>query len=178
MKIVPPEPSPKVLNPCCAAQALIMSSETGSPETIALAADHGGFELKTVLAEHLRAQGFNILDVGTHSLDAIDYPDIAEKLVEVIRTARAKRGVLMCGTGIGASMAANRHAEIRAALCHDVTTARFARQHNDANVLVLGGRTTGPETAKNCLDVFLATPFEGGRHARRVGKLGARTPAC
>lgn len=155
-----------------------MSAENGSPEAIAIAADHGGFELKTVLVEHLRERGFDVLDVGTHSLDAVDYPDIAERLVDAIRSGRARRGVLMCGTGIGASIAANRHAEIRAALCHDVTTARLARQHNDANVLVLGGRTTGPETARNCLEVFLATQFEGERHARRVGKLGARTPAC
>lgn len=155
-----------------------MPAETGLPEAIAIAADHGGYELKTTLAEYLRERGFDVLDVGTHSLNAVDYPDIAERLVETIRTGQVKRGVLMCGTGIGASIAANRYPEIRAALCHDVTTARLARQHNDANVLVMGGRTTGPETARNCLDVFLATEFEGGRHARRVGKLGARTPAC
>jgi ribose 5-phosphate isomerase B len=155
-----------------------MSPETGSSEIIALAADHGGFELKTLLAQHLRAKGYDVLDLGTHSLDAVDYPDIAEAIVGAIRAGRAARGVLMCGTGIGASIAANRNPEIRAALCHDVTTARLSRQHNDANVLVLGGRTTGPETARDCLDVFLATAFEGGRHARRVGKLGARTPAC
>jgi len=155
-----------------------MSPEIGSPETIVVAADHGGFELKAVLAEHLRVGGFTVIDVGTHSADAVDYPDIADKLVEAMRAGRAQRGLLMCGSGIGASIAANRNPEIRAALCHDVTTARLARQHNDANVLVLGGRTTGVETAKNCLDIFLATTFEGGRHARRVGKLGARTPAC
>jgi ribose 5-phosphate isomerase B len=155
-----------------------MSSQTGSSETIALAADHGGFELKALLAQHLRAKGYEVLDLGTHSLDAVDYPDIAETIVDAIRSGRAVRGVLMCGTGIGASIAANRAPEIRAALCHDVTTARLSRQHNDANVLVLGGRTTGPETAKDCLDVFLATAFEGGRHARRVGKLGTRTPVC
>jgi ribose 5-phosphate isomerase B len=155
-----------------------MSPEIGLSEPIALAADHGGFELKGVLAEHLRAKGYAVLDLGTHSLEAVDYPEIAEAIVDAIRAGRASRGVLMCGTGIGASIAANRNPEIRAALCHDVTTARLSRQHNDANILVLGGRTTGPETAKDCLDVFLATSFEGGRHARRVGKLGARTPAC
>lgn len=155
-----------------------MSPETGSSETIALAADHGGFALKALLIEHLRANGFDVVDLGTHSLDAVDYPDIAETIVGALRAGRARRGVLMCGTGIGASIAANRNPEIRAALCHDVTTARLARRHNDANVLVLGGRTTGVETAKDCLDVFLATAFEGGRHARRVNKLGARSPAC
>lgn len=155
-----------------------MSPEAGTSEIIALAADHGGFELKALLAEHLRAKGYQVLDLGTHSLESVDYPEIADAIVGALRTGRASRGVLMCGTGIGASIAANRNHDIRAALCHDVTTARLCRQHNDANILVLGGRTTGPETAKDCLDVFLATAFEGGRHARRVGKLGARTPAC
>jgi ribose 5-phosphate isomerase B len=155
-----------------------MSPELGSPETIAVAADHGGFELKALLVQHLKDKGFDVLDLGTHSTESVDYPDIVEKLVDVIRSGRVRRGVLMCGTGIGASIAANRHPEVRAALCHDVTTARLSRQHNDANVLTLGGRTTGPEIAKECLDAFLVTAFEGGRHARRVGKLGARTPAC
>jgi len=155
-----------------------MSPETGSSETIALAADHGGFELKALLIEHLRASGFDVVDLGTYSLDAVDYPDMAEIIVGALRAGRARRGVLLCGTGIGASIAANRNPDIRAALCHDVTTARLARRHNDANVLVLGGRTTGVETAKECLDAFLATAFEGGRHARRVGKLGARSPVC
>lgn len=155
-----------------------MSPEFGSPETIAIAADHGGFELKAQLARHLQDKGFNVLDLGTDSAESVDYPDIAERLVEAIRAGRARRGLLMCGSGIGVSIAANRHPEIRAALCHDVTTARLSRRHNDANVLVLGGRTIGPEIAKECLDIFLVTEFEGGRHARRVGKLGARTPAC
>jgi ribose 5-phosphate isomerase B len=155
-----------------------MSPEIGSPDIIALAADHGGFELKALLVLHLRTKGYAVLDLGTDSLDAVDYPDIVEKIVGALSTGRAARGVLMCGTGIGASIAANRNPDVRAALCHDITTARLSRQHNDANVLVLGGRTTGIETAKDCLDVFLATAFEGGRHARRVAKLGARTPAC
>ena len=155
-----------------------MSPESGLSEIIAVASDHGGFDLKVLLAEHLSSRGFEVLDLGTHSSDAVDYPDIAETLVEALRSGRAKRGILMCGTGIGVSIAANRHSEIRAALCHDVTTARLSRQHNDANVLVMGGRIIGVEIARDCVDVFLATAFEGGRHARRVGKLGARTPAC
>lgn len=155
-----------------------MSPESGLPETIALASDHGGFELKALLAGHLRSNGFEVLDLGAHSSEAVDYPDIAEMLVDALRAGRAKRGILMCGTGIGISIAANRHPEIRAALCHDITTARLSRQHNDANVLVMGGRTIGVEVAKDCVDVFLVTGFEGGRHARRVGKLGIRTPAC
>lgn len=155
-----------------------MSPESGLPELVALASDHGGFELKGLLTAHLRSKGFEVLDLGTHSNEAIDYPDIAEMLVDALRAGRAKLGVLMCGTGIGVSIAANRHPEIRAALCHDITTARLSRQHNDANVLVMGGRIIGVEVAKDCVDVFLATAFEGGRHARRVGKLGVRTPAC
>jgi ribose 5-phosphate isomerase B len=155
-----------------------MSPESGLPEIIAIASDHGGFELKALLADHLRSKGFEVLDLGTHSSEAVDYPDIAKTLVGAFHAGNAKRGILMCGSGIGISIAANRHPEIRAALCHDMTTARLSRQHNDANVLVMGGRTIGIEIAKDCVDVFLVTAFEGGRHARRVGKLDARTPAC
>jgi len=141
------------------------------PETVAIAADHGGFDLKSVLVPELRALGNEVLDLGTMSGDAVDYPDFAEAVARAIREGRAARGVLVCGTGIGMSIAANRHREIRAALCHDALTARLARQHNDANVLVLGGRLLGPELAKDCLRVFLITSFDGGRHARRVAKL-------
>jgi ribose 5-phosphate isomerase B len=141
------------------------------PETVAIAADHGGFDLKSVLVPELRALGSEVLDLGTMSGDAVDYPDFAEAVARAIREGRAARGVLVCGTGIGMSIAANRHREIRAALCHDALTARLARQHNDANVLVLGGRLLGPELAKDCLRVFLTTSFDGGRHARRVAKL-------
>ena len=102
----------------------------------------------------------------------MDYPDYANALAETLREGKAKRGVLVCGSGIGVSIAANRHPGIRAALCHDAVTARLARQHNDANVLVMGSRTTGLEVAKDCLRIFLTTAFEGGRHARRVAKLG------
>ncbi len=140
-------------------------------ETVAIAADHGGFDLKSVLVPELRALGTDVLDLGTMSGDAVDYPDFAEALARAIRDGRAARGVLVCGTGVGMSIAANRHREIRAALCHDALTARLARQHNDANVLVLGGRLLGAELAKDCLRVFLTTGFDGGRHARRVAKL-------
>jgi ribose 5-phosphate isomerase B len=171
MTIAPGSPHRGVLGPH-------MSPEIGSSDTIALAADHGGFELKQLLADYLREKGIEILDLGTNSLDSVDYPDMVVPLVDAIRAGRARFGLLMCGTGIGISIAANRNADIRAALCHDVTTARLARQHNDANVLVLGGRITGFEVAKDCLDVFLTTTFEGGRHARRVAKLGIRDTAC
>jgi ribose 5-phosphate isomerase B len=140
-------------------------------ETVAIAADHGGFDLKSILVPELRALGCEVLDLGTMTGDSVDYPDYADALARAIREGRAARGVLVCGTGIGISIAANRHREVRAALCHDGLTARLARQHNDANVLVLGGRLLGPELAKDCLKVFLTTDFEGGRHARRVAKM-------
>ncbi len=141
------------------------------PETVAIAADHGGFELKSILIPELRALGHDVLDLGTMSRDSVDYPDFAEALAGAIRDGRAARGVLVCGSGIGMSIAANRHRAIRAALVHDSTSARLARQHNDANVLVLGGRLLGPELAKDCLKTFFTTPFDGGRHAQRVAKM-------
>jgi ribose 5-phosphate isomerase B len=141
-------------------------------ETIAIAADHAGIDLKSVLSEELRQAGFTVLDLGTNSAESVDYPDFADALVGALKGGRAGRGVLVCGTGIGISIAANRHKGVRAALCRDATDARLAREHNDANVLVLGGRTTGVEVARDCLKTFLATPFGGGRHARRVQKLG------
>jgi len=141
-------------------------------DTVAVAADHGGFALKTTLVALLRERGTDVLDLGATSAEPVDYPDFAHALAAAIETGRAARGLLVCGSGIGMSIAANRHAGVRAALCHDGLTARLARQHNDANVLVLGGRIIGVEVAKECLFTFLATPFEGGRHARRVAKLG------
>ncbi len=140
-------------------------------ETVAFAADHGGFDLKSLLLPELRALDFAVLDLGTMSGDSVDYPDFAEKLTTAVAAGQAQWGVLICGTGIGMSIAANRHRGIRAALCHDGLTARLARRHNDANVLVLGARVIGPETAKDCLAAFFTTSFEGGRHARRVAKL-------
>jgi len=145
-------------------------------DTVAIAADHGGFDLKAALVPVLQAAGVAVLDLGTASREAVDYPDFADALAAALMAGRAPRGVLVCGTGIGISIAANRHPGIRAALCHDGLTARLARQHNDANVLVLGGRLIGIETAKDCLAMFLNTPFEGGRHARRVAKLGRAVP--
>jgi ribose 5-phosphate isomerase B len=141
-------------------------------DIVAIAADHGGFDLKESLVPVLAAAGVTVLDLGTTSRESVDYPEFADALAAALAAGRAQRGVLICGTGIGISIAANRHPGIRAALCHDGLTARLARQHNDANVLVLGGRVLGIETAKDCLTMFLDTPFEGGRHARRVAKLG------
>ncbi len=141
-------------------------------QIIALASDHAGYALKTELKEELERQGHEVLDLGTHGPDSVDYPDFGHAMGQALEAGRAQRGVLVCGSGIGISIAANRHPEVRAALCHDETSARLARAHNDANVLALGARLIGPEVAKACLGVFLATDFEGGRHARRVAKLG------
>lgn len=140
-------------------------------ETIALASDHGGVELKTFIAQQLKAKGFAVLDLGTDGAESVDYPDFAVAIAEALKQGKATRGILMCGSGIGISIAANRFSHVRAALVHDAFGARMSRLHNDANVLVLGGRTIGPEIAKDCLDIFLSTEFEGGRHARRVAKL-------
>jgi ribose 5-phosphate isomerase B len=147
-------------------------SHTMAFEKIAIAADHAGVRYKTTLVEELRKMGYEPLDLGTNGPESVDYPDFAEVLVGALEEGRAARGVLVCGTGIGTSIAANRHRGIRAALCHDALSARLARAHNDANVLVLGQRLIGEEVAKDCLRIFLETPFEGGRHARRVAKLG------
>jgi ribose 5-phosphate isomerase B len=138
---------------------------------VALVADHAGFELKNALKSALDERGFKPLDLGPYDADPVDYPDMAAKLALVLRDGDAQHGVMICGTGIGISMAANRYPWIRAAVCGDVTTARLARQHNDANVLALGARLIGPEVARDCLMTFLGTAFAGGRHARRVAKL-------
>jgi len=140
-------------------------------ERIAVAADHAGADLKAAMSEVLRERGYEVLDLGTNGPESVDYPDFAAKLAAALAEGQASRGVLVCGTGIGISIAANRHRHIRAALCHDVTDARLARQHNDANVLALGARTTGVETARECLEAFLDTAFEGGRHQRRIDKM-------
>ena len=141
------------------------------PETIAIASDHAGVELKSLLKKDLGDLGFAVLDLGTEGAESVDYPDFADKLAAAIRAGKATRGVLVCGSGIGISIAANRHPEVRAALVHDALGARMSRQHNDANVICFGGRMLGPDVARDCLKIFLATAFEGGRHAARVAKL-------
>jgi len=142
-----------------------------SEETIAIASDHAGVDLKSVIKAELEAMGRRVLDLGTQGTDSVDYPDFADAVAEALRQGRATRGVLVCGTGIGIGMAANRHRHIRAAVCHDATSARLARAHNDANVLALGARLIGVEAAKDCVRIFFSTPFDGGRHARRIAKL-------
>jgi ribose 5-phosphate isomerase B len=136
-----------------------------------MASDHAAFELKDLLVEHARRAGHEVVDLGTQGPGSVDYPDVAHDLASRLVAGEAACGVLLCGTGIGVSMSANRHPGVRAALCHDAFTAELARRHNDANVLCIGGRTTGSAIASQMLDIFLATPFDGGRHERRVGKI-------
>lgn len=138
---------------------------------IVIASDHAGLALKDILKKEIERLGLAVLDLGTHTDASVDYPDYAEKLANAIKQGDAERGVLICGTGIGISIAANRHKEIRAALCHNTLTAQMAREHNDANVLVLGARVVDESTAGECLRTFLNTAFEGGRHQRRVAKM-------
>ncbi|WP_372396957.1 ribose 5-phosphate isomerase B [Azospirillum sp. HJ39] len=141
--------------------------------TVALASDHAGYELKAQIARQLEGAGYTVLDLGTDGPASVDYPDFAAALAAAVTDGRAQRGVLICGSGIGISIAANRHPGIRAALVHDVTTARLSREHNDANVIALGARIVGPEIAKDCVEVFLKAGFEGGeRHSRRIAKMG------
>ncbi len=145
--------------------------DSGTKETIAIASDHAGFDLKSDLAEYMEDSGYQILDLGTNGSDSVDYPDFAHALADALEQGKTIKGVLVCGSGIGISIAANRHEGVRAALIHDALGARMCRQHNNANVIVFGGRMIGPETAKDCLGIFLNTEFEGGRHARRLEKL-------
>lgn len=139
---------------------------------VAIACDHGGLALKTVLKGELEAQGRVVLDLGINDDTSVDYPEYADRMAEALASGAAGCGVIICGSGIGISIAANRHPHVRAALVHDAYTARMSRQHNDANVVAFGARVIGEEVAKDCLRVFLDTPFEGGRHQRRVAMLG------
>ena len=138
---------------------------------LAAASDHAGFPLKNHLVAWLSARGHEVIDLGTHSAESTDYPDFAHEVARRIASGEVERGLLVCGTGIGMSIAANRHAGVRAARCLTEYDARTARAHNDANVLALGERVTGAGLAEAVLETFLATAFEGGRHARRVQKI-------
>jgi ribose 5-phosphate isomerase B len=139
--------------------------------TIALGADHAGFELKEALKAWLIDGGYQVLDFGTHSPESVDYPDYAAQVAEAVAGHKVERGVLVCGTGIGMAIAANKMPGVRAALCSDLFTARMSREHNDANVLTLGGRLMGREMALDILRMWLETEFLGGRHQRRVDKI-------
>ena len=139
---------------------------------VAVASDHAGYDLKQEVVAYLKELGHEALDLGTHEGASVDYPDYGKKLGEAVADGTAERGIAICGSGIGISIAANRIAGVRAALCGDGLMARLSHQHNDANVLALGARLIGVETAKDCVVTFLNTAYEGGRHDRRVAKLG------
>lgn len=136
---------------------------------IAIAADHAGYDLKEKLKQSFAS--IDWLDLGTHSEESVDYPAYGFAMGQAITDGRARLGIVICGSGIGISIAANRYAAVRAALCANATMARLSRQHNDANVLALGSRIIGLDVARDCVSAFLDTPFEGGRHQRRADML-------
>lgn len=140
-------------------------------QVLAVGADHAGFALKDRLAEAARASGWLVIDCGTHSAASVDYPDIAHTVSGHVESGAARLGLLVCGSGIGMAIAANRHTGIRCAQAHDATEARLSRLHNDANVLALGARLTGDAVALDALKAFLSTDYEGGRHDARLAKL-------
>jgi ribose 5-phosphate isomerase B len=141
------------------------------PSTIIIGCDHAAFELKEKIRRHLLDKGFSVEDAGTHNEESVDYPDVAQRVAERVASGEFSRGILMCGTGIGMSMAANRYPKVRAALCSDLFCTVMSRRHNDANILVMGGRVIGDALAREMVDAWLETPFEGGRHQRRLNKL-------
>ena len=141
-------------------------------DKIAIACDHGGYDLKGTVIDTLKEYQFKIIDLGTNSTLSVDYPDYAMLMSHCIRDKEASGGVIICGTGIGISIAANRYSFIRAALVHNEFTAEMARLHNNANVIALGARVINIQTAINCINKFFSTQFEGGRHIKRVEKLG------
>ena len=143
---------------------------------IAIACDHAGPSLKAKVVAHLKDKGIEVADFGTDDTRPVDYPDYALKVAQAVASGQADLGILICGTGIGMSICANKVKGIRCALCSDTFSAHATRQHNDANVLALGAGITGPNLAKRIVEVFLNTEFEGGRHARRVGQLDSIQP--
>ncbi len=146
------------------------------PLTIALGADHAGLELKQQLLAVLEAAGHAVTDHGTYGPESVDYPDFARPVADALTAGAARFGVLVCGSGIGMAIAANRNSGIRATVLHNSTEARLTRQHNDANIACFGNRMIGVEVATDALLTFLATEYEGGRHARRVAKIERHAP--
>ena len=138
---------------------------------IAVGSDHAGFDLKEALAAHIRHRGLEVVDCGTYSAERVDYPDFGAAVGRAVRDGQADAGLCVCGSGIGIAMAANKIAGIRAATVHDATSARLSREHNDANVICIGERITGPQVARDALDAWLEARFAGGRHAKRVAKV-------
>lgn len=138
---------------------------------IAMASDHGGFELKEIVKEYLVGQGFEVKDMGTYNTESVDYPDYGLKAAYEVASGHADRGIVICGTGIGISISANKVRGIRCALCHDVYSAEMTRAHNDSNVLAMGGRVVGRDLALRIVQAWIHSDFEGGRHARRIDKI-------
>ena len=153
----------------------LRETQGGAParQVVALGADHGGFPLKEQLKGVLAESGYEVLDLGTYDAQAVDYPDFAVAVARAVAEGRAWRGIMIDGAGIGSAMAANKIAGVRAALCYDLTTAQNAREHNDANVLTLGGTLIGTRLAVDIVRTFLSAAFGGGRHAKRVEKINA-----
>jgi len=138
---------------------------------IAIASDHGGFNLKESMIAHLLNTGWEVDDLGPHNGDAVDYPDYGIKLAEAVADKKVERGIVICGTGIGMSIVVNRYPGIRGTLCSDLFTAKLCREHNDSNILIMGGRVIGVGLAAEIVNTWLNTPFEGGRHQRRLDKI-------
>lgn len=138
---------------------------------VVIACDHGGFELKETVKEHLIKKGYSVIDIGTNNTESVDYPDYGKKAGEMVADNTAKMGIVICGTGIGISIAANKVDGIRCALCTNEYMAKMSRQHNNANMLALGNRVIGKDLALSIVDVWMNTEFEGGRHEKRVNKL-------
>ena len=145
---------------------------------LAIGADHGGYVLKQEIADFLsKIKNIDVTDHGTSGPESVDYPDFGKKVAEAVSNGTADRGILICGTGIGMSIVANRYPKVRAALCQDLFTAKMSRLHNDANILVMGGRVVGAGLALEIVKTWIETPFEGGRHLRRLEKIAELTPS-
>lgn len=155
-----------------------MSTRRMSREKIAIGCDHGGFRLKTKAVLFLKRSGYSVRDFGTFSEESVDYPDIALQVASAVARGKVRRGILICKSGIGNSIVANKLAGVRAALCYNVKAARLSREHNDANILVLGSLFVSGKRAQEIIKVWLKTPFEGGRHLRRVKKIERIEKSC
>ena len=145
---------------------------------IAIGADHAGFPMKEIIKEYLRSLGHEVLDMGTHSAQSVNYAEFAERVAREVASGKVQRGILICGTGIGMSIAANKVEGVRAALVHSEYTAKMAAMHNNANIITFGGRVEGPEEAKRFVKIWLETPFEGGRHNKRLEKIIEMEEKC
>ena len=138
---------------------------------IAIGSDHAGFELKQIIVEHLSSRNVDLIDCGTNNLDSVDYPDFAKRVADEVSNKDLVMGILVCGSGQGMAMTANRYKDVRAAICHNSDVAKVTREHNDANILCLGSRFIKEAEALKCVDVFLSTDFEGERHLKRINKI-------